>query len=91
MIVISCVGIEEVGRELMLNLFPNPAIDKILIQSEKLIRKLEIFDFTGKLVFTQNEKITGQSIDLTSFAKGMYFFKIYFDGNAAKTIKVIKD
>lgn len=91
MIVISCVGIEEVGNDLMLNLFPNPAIDKIIIQSEKFIRKLEIFDFTGKLVFTQHEKISGQTIDLTSFVNGMYFFKIYFDENFAKTIKVIKD
>ncbi len=73
------------------HLFPNPAVDKILIQSDKLIRKLDVFDFTGKLVFTQNEKFNGQTIDLVSFTNGMYFFTIYFEGNLTKTIKVIKD
>lgn len=91
MIVISCVGIKELESDGIVNLFPNPAVDKILIQSDKLIRKLDVFDFTGKLVFTQNEKINGQTIDLASFTNGMYFFTIYFEGNLTKTIKVIKD
>lgn len=91
MIVISCVGIKEINNNEIVNLFPNPALDKILIQSDKLILKLDIFDFTGKLVFTKNEKINGQMIDLNSFVNGMYFFTIYFEGNTIKTIKVIKD
>ena len=91
MVVLSCSGVIEISDNNLLNLFPNPALNEIRVQSTKLIEQLNVFDFTGKLIFTKKGDMNNQEIDLNSFAKGMYFFTIYFEGNKTKTVKVIKE
>jgi hypothetical protein len=58
--------------------YPNPAKGKITISSNSPISAIEIYNLSGKRIFA-DYKIRQQSkeIDLTGYAKGMYFVKIY--------------
>jgi hypothetical protein len=71
-------GIEENHTEnSKLRIFPNPSNDKVQIEYKgDKPYCLEIFDFTGKLIET-NSNIYSllYEVDLTDYAKGMYFVK----------------
>jgi PKD repeat protein len=62
--------------------YPNPANETLTIENFDGTQDLLIYDAQGKMVFSR--PITGTtSIDISSFAKGMYFIKI---GNNRKTV-----
>ena len=60
-----------------ITIYPNPANDKLYIESEQLINQnIEIYDLNGKLI---NSKIIGSSnteIDIADLPQGIYFVKI---------------
>jgi hypothetical protein len=79
------------------SLSPMPAQNNLNMKftsTEKIDYKMEIFDVTGKLVFSgsllsdigYNEK----SIDITDLSKGIYFLKMWGNGNEQK-VKFAKD
>jgi len=58
--------------------YPNPAKGRITISSNNPISAIEIYSLSGKRIFA-DYKINQPSkeIDLTGYAKGVYFVKIY--------------
>jgi len=69
-----------------INIFPNPATDKINVESDDKNLQLLLFDSQGKLLIAQ-EKLT---MDISSFPKGVYFLSIEdLNGNTAVE-KIIK-
>jgi hypothetical protein len=72
-----------------LKIYPNPVNDILLIRnSDNLsIRKISVFDFSGKLIITVN----GQTdrINLEGVAKGIYVLQIVSEGKSYKK-KIIK-
>lgn len=70
----SLVGIEEL--ETTFRIYPNPASDKVTVvfnnQSEKSI---EIIDFKGVTIQTISAKSNQIELDLSKYAKGIYFIK----------------
>ena len=69
-------------NENTINIFPNPAKDKIQIQSLGFnIETLEIFNVLGENVYSASglKQQTLNEIDLSNFKKGIYFVKIYGD------------
>lgn len=75
-------------------LSPNPCIDRIDLEIKDMNLQntlLEIYDLHGKLIHTQCIINKTTSIDISSFAEGMYFFKIQNNQQAIKIIKVIKN
>ena len=70
------VGYLENNLENTINVFPNPANDKLNItttSNQKITAQL--FDINGKLQITQNIEQTA-TIDLAGFAKGIYILKL---------------
>ncbi len=68
--------------------YPNPAKNQIQISNTKgLSAEIRIFNVLGKQVFHQS-KITKETIDISSFHKGIYLVKIAIDGKS-KTQKLV--
>jgi hypothetical protein len=85
-------GISNVGSRAtnLLSVYPNPANDKLFIQTNGIsILKIELVDFTGKLVYTSNSLNQNNGIDISGLANGIYFVKAY-TANRILTTKVIK-
>jgi hypothetical protein len=60
-------------------LFPNPAENEVNILSlNELPFLIEIYDFTGRLVHTENSEIAKNktSIELSEFSNGVYLVKL---------------
>jgi hypothetical protein len=58
-------------------IFPNPVIDKLNIRSSKPLFKVEIIDFTGKSVLTENcNGLNEIQTDLTNLPEGIYLLRI---------------
>lgn len=81
----TCEGGSSVGEDILsdISLFPNPAKDHIIIKGEDLER-IEIFNATGQLseiVILRDQ--SENTVNLASYAPGLYLFKIYGkDGKA---------
>ena len=88
----SGVGVKESDFAKGIKLFPNPAMDVVTIDLGQNITKgtINLYTPEGQLVMT--EEITGQttSLNLTAFAKGIYFVKIVSEENTA-VIRVVHE
>ena len=70
----SIAGIKEINGE-KINMYPNPASDYVMLLSNGN-GNLEIFDITGKIVYTSKINKNTQYIDVSSFEKGYYIAKV---------------
>ena len=55
--------------------YPNPAKDFIVIESENVISEITIFDLTGNEMMKQNV-MSGENISISTLSKGLYFLQI---------------
>jgi hypothetical protein len=67
--------------------YPNPANDVLHVYGKDL-RKLEITDQTGKLVYTTELNNLSTNHDISGLVRGMYFIKVE-DGNTTATKKLV--
>jgi hypothetical protein len=58
------------------NIYPNPANDKIFIESELIHHHAEIFDINGKLVINRVLDLNITTIDISNLTQGIYFIKV---------------
>jgi hypothetical protein len=68
------VNVPEVTNKIQLSIFPNPSNDRIQILSAIPV-SIEIINNTGKIVTTINDKNTKFTLDISGFAKGVYYVK----------------
>jgi hypothetical protein len=67
--------------------YPNPATDKLYFNfTNQHIDRIQFFDVTGKLVYTNKGVGQTESIDLSGFARGLYIVQVY----AAKDVFTTK-
>ncbi len=87
---VKTVGIEPVGSNANIKVYPNPASDELTIEQEGNINKLdfEILNSTGVVVFkgTLSERIV---IAIANFSPGIYFLKLR-NGITFEFKKIIK-
>lgn len=69
-----------------LEIFPNPTTDKVSIKTDKTIKSMELYDFTGKKLHTVNSR----EMDLSKNTKGIYLLKVIFTDSTTSTQKVVK-
>jgi len=85
------VGINEnVELYNAFNIYPNPSLNYIYIDktsSEKTIKRVRILSSNGKVMY--NEKFKGR-IDISKYAKGIYFLNIELDNSKVLHYKIIK-
>ena len=97
LVVLGGVGINDIGSNFnsSLNVYPNPTnglFDLTLSNVDKVDGDINVYDMTGRRVYTQKVEATGfynTSIDLSSFAKGLYTVQVRTEkGVASKNISV---
>lgn len=82
------LGINELVVE-NVSVYPNPTTDFIYfkVNSKAKLSEVEVFDLSGKLIFTQ--RVNNETIDLQKLSKGTYFLR--FKNSTIKPIKIIKN
>lgn len=76
---------DQVNKEIVARLYPNPTGGQFAIEFEKLKTeaKIEVISFMGATVYSM-ESVTEQkvNVDLSNFAKGVYMVKISSNGKS---------
>lgn len=80
---VNNLGVEEINQFSYVSLFPNPVSEELSVDLSTLIDEsvtLELYDMSGKLlVRTDNSSNAVVTIDMSSFANGMYQLKLKSD------------
>jgi len=81
----------QFSNESKITVFPNPATQFINIQTDNINSiEISIYEYSGKLLFTQISTDTWTSIDLSSMPYGNYIMSTVADGKR-KEWKIIKN
>lgn len=65
-----------------IDVYPNPATDKIYINSNGLpITSIQLIDLSGRIISSTNDAAGNRTIDVSCFARGLYFVKIQSENN----------
>ena len=81
---------EEFDNTQQINLYPNPTKDKIFINSNQFINKVEVYDLNGRIVeeFFDEENI--EFINLKRLSNGFYILKLISQLHI-ENIRIIKN
>lgn len=67
------------------NIYPNPVINKLNIESEANIEEIMIYTVTGVLIYNEQCMINNLQLDVNKFKNGVYYLKIRTtNGNIVK-------
>ena len=85
-------AVEEISLDNQLTIRPNPATNFALIEFTNIEGNgtIEIFDITGKLIYTTFVTSTSISLDVSAFTSGIYFV-VLKSGNTTSSDKLIKE
>lgn len=68
-------GIED-EEAASVSLYPNPAVDKVTFESTSRIKKISIYDLTGKMLSSTPANDTKTAIDISFLDKGLYLVRL---------------
>tara|TARA_B100000508_G_scaffold55003_2_gene42619 strand:- start:21665 stop:23053 length:1389 start_codon:yes stop_codon:yes gene_type:complete len=81
----------EHETEIELSLYPNPVINSMTIQSSEIIRNIEVYDISGKRVFSSDSYHNKQiELDATPWRKGMYLVRLKTIVGEEQVLKFMK-
>ena len=85
----GALGTDDFDLATELNISPNPASDRIQLQTvNNSIRNIQVVDLSGKVLMEVAQLDTFQmDLDISSLAAGMYFVTV----NGQSTKKIIKN
>lgn len=86
----SVDGVEE-AESVCTEVFPVPSTDRLNIRTAHENARIEIYDLTGKVVYSQEITDNTTSINTESWPAGMYFWKVISNGKEAETGKWVKE
>ncbi|MCF8219409.1 MAG: T9SS type A sorting domain-containing protein [Bacteroidales bacterium] len=72
-----------------LEVFPNPASERINIVAAERIENIEFRDVSGRVIFTQQVNDPEKTINVQNFAEGVYFLTIRMENETVENKKVI--
>ena len=81
-------GVNPVAANADIQVYPNPSSGQFQITSSTLIQNLEVYDITGRTVYTRQINADNTSIDLTGHAKGVYLIRLY-TGDESTVKKIV--
>jgi len=77
---VQTIGINEAGIENAISVYPNPSNGVFEFNGIKNGSQILITDITGKIIYTDKVVSEKHKINLTNKAKGVYFYKIEYNG-----------
>ncbi len=84
--ILICTGISETVVDGLVLLYPNPALDEVIIESEQFGEptcNVLLYDVAGRVINTNCKLNTSKSktFDIHNLSAGCYWFAITFNGN----------
>lgn len=73
-----------------LKIYPNPVTDQLNFETTKTIKRVEIYDLFGKLVYARKLNHNNYKIKTSEFNVGTFFVKVSYASNTAETYTFIK-
>lgn len=89
--VMLCTGLESLNTVTGLSLYPNPTSSDVFLKSDKEMKSVLIYDYSGKLVRIIDLNTTEIKLDMGDLAKGFYSFTITMNDFSQTTMKVVKE
>jgi hypothetical protein len=77
--------------EVVFNVYPNPAKEKLMIRTEKTIQEISIFNLLGQQIKTVQVNFKSGEINISELKKGMYFLNIKLIDGASVSTKIFKN
>ncbi len=71
-------------------LYPNPTTSTVNISAQLESYNVKVTDITGKVMFNKAFSGVENTVDISSFATGVYFFEVK-SGSKSETIKIMKN
>jgi hypothetical protein len=90
---IFTLGTDDIPEiKLEFSIYPNPTTDLLYIKNgnNDLKFKYQLFDISGKLIFTSFTSVQEDQINMTSYQAGTYILVIQSDNNLTKSFKILK-
>lgn len=72
---IDVTGVGENAQQ-VLNIYPNPVNDKLIIEAEETIGMVEIYNLTGAMVLNQECNSAKAELEVNELQSGIYFIKM---------------
>ena len=85
---VSTMGVNEQGKAVMI--YPNPVNDKLVVETEEAIDRVEIYSVTGALVFSQKANTNKMEIQTGNLPAGTYFIRMT-SNNAVMMRRFVKE
>lgn len=85
----SLLQSSEVINKQRISVYPNPTKDIAFLETPEKIKKIEIFDISGRLIKTEL-KVVNNKISVSNLPKGNYILKIYIQSFVFNS-KLIKE
>lgn len=76
MVVESSVDIEEAWTTKFVKLFPNPAVNEVVITSEIPLGLIELKDLNGKVIYSSAVNDPHTTIDISRLSMGVYIIEV---------------
>lgn len=73
----------------VIEIYPNPFVDRISVYTEEAIQVVRIYDLTGRMVQQATPNNTNFNLDVADLSKGIYLLKLNA-GDKEATAKLIK-
>jgi len=71
-----------------MNFYPNPAVDRITVESDQIGGTLRLIDISGKLLLEKQIRQYSETVELNGVKSGVYFISLQ-NGNERVTKKLI--
>jgi hypothetical protein len=75
------VGIAENEVNNQINVYPNPAINNVHINTILIAEKITFIDLTGKEILSEKPKSNHEVINLENLSSGVYFIRVSINNN----------
>jgi len=86
---VTNTSVNIISNDVSIQLFPNPATDHIIIQSDRNnISRFEVYNILGNKII-ENDLFDSQ-INIYNLEKGLYFIRLYDKNNLLSIKKIIK-
>lgn len=82
----TATGVSSVSEGSSISVYPNPITDKITIDSEKEIERIELFDSKGRLILVTDNQV----INAHHLSRGIYFLRVHFESGDTENRKLVK-
>lgn len=87
--VIDLVGVEDYEAN-RVGVYPNPTTGSVNVASTVEIQKVEVYDLNGRLMESAQVNANTASLNLSSYANGIYFVKVFTADQNITVNKIVK-